>query len=187
MSRSKTKVSEKVKVAHHIFQESNLLTGPPKSIMSSMSLTTISNNLLELRRVMGFLAGELSDRLRSDQLRWNRRPRTFVFAFRLVNERESSHSVPFGRLLERDKKQQQQLQQQQQDSGEVPLASSSASSDPVERKKGLPSSDAMVSVSMEIFNGCFADRPCAAAPSLSALLHPSIETNFFFFFLLCHQ
>jgi hypothetical protein len=50
--------------------------------MSSMSLTSITNDPFQLKKILRYLADELCKRLDEDQLRWKRKPRTFVFSFR---------------------------------------------------------------------------------------------------------
>ena len=72
--------------------------GPPKSLMSSMSLTPISNNELELRGVLKFVASELTGRMERDETEYGRQPTRFHFNFRLVDENEVGQSLPIARL-----------------------------------------------------------------------------------------
>jgi hypothetical protein len=57
--------------------------------MSSMSLTSITNDAYQFKKILRYLADELCKRLEEDELHWKRKPRTFNFSFRFV----SSHCL----------------------------------------------------------------------------------------------
>lgn len=91
--------------------------GPPKSIMCSMTVMPISNNELELRDVLKYVASELASRMERDEAENNRQPSKFQFNFRLVDEKEVSQSLPFSRLLGKIKaiRKERQLSSQVED------------------------------------------------------------------------
>jgi hypothetical protein len=62
--------------------------------MTSMSLTVISNNELQLRNVLYYVSTELVERLVEDFKNFNgRQPKNIVFGYRLVDQKETSQSL----------------------------------------------------------------------------------------------
>jgi nucleotidyltransferase/DNA polymerase involved in DNA repair len=99
--------------------------GPPKSLMSSMSLTPFSNDDLHaksiqiplynlsdhkeicalsirdayIKVIFSYLATELLERILEDMNEFsNRQPKTIVFSYRLIDSKEKSQSLPMTRF-----------------------------------------------------------------------------------------
>ena len=67
--------------------------------MASMSLTVISNNELQLRNVLYYISTELVERLVEDAKNFNgRQPKTIVFGYRLVDQKETSQSIALSKF-----------------------------------------------------------------------------------------
>jgi len=73
--------------------------GPPKSIMSSMSLTPFSNDDLHAKNIFTYLGTELMERLINDSAEFNhRQPKTITFSYRLIDAKEKSQSIPIAKF-----------------------------------------------------------------------------------------
>lgn len=123
--------------------------GPPKSLMSSMSLTSITNDAYQFKKILRYLADELCKRLKEDELRWKRKPRTFNFSFRLVNEKESSHTMTMKKVTDRVREMRAKKDVEGAGPGRGASSGEAAAS---------ASADAMCSLAFQVFNSTVGDR-----------------------------
>ncbi|KAL6041902.1 N-acetyltransferase eso1 [Balamuthia mandrillaris] len=85
--------------------------GPPKSILSSMTLTPLEG-VPQLRKVVRYIASEMSHRLLEDEQQHGREAQCITFGYRLVDEKEKSQSIPLSKVAAREKALVKQLQQE---------------------------------------------------------------------------